>query len=230
MVTIALSGLNQLFPPIASKLHSKDEYEELQKVFQTVTRWSLTLCLLPAILLFTFRFEVLGLFGSEFPRGSAVLSLFVVAQVIRSSVGPSGYVLMMSNHQYVVLFNRWFLGISNVVGNYFMITRYGFVGAAVASALTLALVNMFRILEIWALEGYNPFTRNLLKPIVAALMVAVSLGLIRSRLLRYVITDIPLLVFGGITGAIFYIILIYVFGINQIDYEMYHELKDKSRN
>ena len=222
---LALSGLNQLFPPIASKLHSRHEREELQKVFQTVTRWSFTLCLLPAVLLYTFRFEVLWLFGSEFTRGSVVLSLFLVGQVTRSAVGPSGYMLMMSNHQYVVLFNRWFLGVANAVANYIMITRYGFVGAAVASALTLALVNLFRLFEIWSLEQYYPYTRRYLKPMVAGLVVAVSIGLIRAELLRYGFTQIPLLVFGGIIGTVSYFAIIYFLGIDQIDYETYRELR-----
>ncbi|WP_082146830.1 polysaccharide biosynthesis C-terminal domain-containing protein [Halostagnicola sp. A56] len=172
-------------------------------------RWSFTLCLLPAILLYTFRFEVLALFGSEFAHGSVILSLFVVGQVTRSAVGPSGYMLMMSNHQYVVMFNRWFLGIANVVANYIMITRYGFTGAAIASALTLALVNLFRILELWSLERYYPYTRRYFKPILAGLVVAVLMGPIRTELLKYGISQIPLLVFGGIIGTVSYVIIIY---------------------
>ena len=133
--------------------------------------------------------------------------------------------LMMSNHQYVVLFNRWFLGVANAVANYIMITRYGFVGAAVASALTLALVNLFRLFEIWSLEQYYPYTRRYLKPMVAGLVVAVSIGLIRAELLRYGFTQIPLLVFGGIIGTVSYFAIIYFLGIDQIDYETYRELR-----
>jgi len=222
---LALSGLNQLFPPIASKLHTRNEREELQKIFQTITRWSFTLCLLPAVLLYTFRFEVLALFGSEFTRGSVVLSLFVAGQVMRSAVGPSGYMLMMSKHQYVVLFNRWFLGIANIGVNYILITRYGFEGAAVASALTLALVNLFRLLELWSLERYYPYTLRYFKPIVASLVVAVSIGSIRTELLRYGISGIPLLLSGGIIGTVGYVMIIYLLGIDQIDYETYRELR-----
>ncbi|MUW13215.1 oligosaccharide flippase family protein [Halorubrum sp. CBA1125] len=222
---LALSGLNQLFPPIASKLHSRDEREELQKVFKTVTRWSFTLCLLPAVLLYTFRLEVLALFGSEFTRGSVVLSLFVAGQIIRSAVGPSGYMLMMSKHQYVVLFNRWFLGVSNVIANYILITRYGFVGAAVASALTLSLVNLFRILELWILERYNPYTRRYLKPVLAGVIVVVLMRPIRTALLGYGIPEILLIMFGGISGTLGFVAIIYFLGIDQVDYEMYRELR-----
>ena len=222
---LALTGLNQLFPPIASKLYSQDEHEELQMVFQTVTRWSFSLCLLPAVLLYTFRFEVLGLFGSEFTRGSVVLSLFIAGQVIRSAVGPSGYMLMMSKHQYVVLFNRWFLGVANVIANYVLIMRYGFVGAAVASALTLALVNSFRLLELWILERHNPYTLRYLKPMVAAAVVALCVSPIRTELLRYGVSGIPLILIGGIFGTLSYVVIIYLLGIDQVDYETYRELR-----
>jgi len=225
---LALSGLNQLFPPIASKLYSRDEREELQRVFQTVTRWSFTLCLLPALLLYTFRFEVLSLFGSEFTRGSVVLSLFIAGQITRNAVGPSGYMLTMTEHQYIVLFNRWFLGISNVVANYILITKYGFVGAAVASALTLALVNVFRLVEIWILERHYPYTRRFVKPIVAAVVVAASIGLIRSNLLNYGVSGTVLLVSGGFLGTLIYSSILYILGIDQVDYKIYRELKGES--
>jgi O-antigen/teichoic acid export membrane protein len=134
----------------------------------------------------------------------------------------------MTEHQYIVLFNRWFLGISNVVANYIMITTYGFVGAAVASALTLALVNLLRLLEIWVLERYYPYTRRFLKPIVATIIVAASIGLIRSELLSYGVSGIVLLVSGGVIGTSIYLSVIYSLGIDRIDYEIYQELRGKS--
>ncbi|WP_161991499.1 flippase [Natronorubrum aibiense] len=222
---LALTGINQLFPPIASKLHTQGERKELNNVFQTVTRWSFTICLLPAVLLYVYRFEVLALFGPEFTAGSLVLSLFVVAQVTRSAVGPSGYMLMMSGHQYVVLFNRWFLGVSNVVANYILIIRYGFIGAAIASALTLAVVNLFRLIEIWLLEGYNPYTPKVIKPIAAGL-VAYSLSmLVRTGLSSNGLSGIVLIIFGCVIGAIVYTAIIFSLGIDNKDRKIYNELK-----
>jgi len=221
---IALSGLNQLFPPVASKLHTEGNREELTQVFQAVTRWSFTVCLLPAILLYTYRFEVLGLFGPEFVAGSLVLSLFVVAQITRSAVGPSGYMLTMSDHQYVVLFNRWFLGFSNVVANYILIQMYGFIGAAIASALTLAVVNLFRLLELWHLERYHPYSYRFLKPIAAGLILFILSAFVHLLLLEYNLPRTIMIILGCAFGGVMYIVTLLLLGFDDVDHDLYDEL------
>lgn len=222
---LALTGLNQLFPPIASKLYAQSNRAELQKTFSTVTRWGFTVCLLPATYLIAFRSDVLSIFGSEFIQGAPVMLLFVVAQVTRSVVGPSGYMLMMSNHQYVVLFNRWFLGISNVVVNYILITRYGFIGAAIASALTLGVVNVFRLLELWVLERYMPYTKQFYKPILGSSLTLISFVLFASFTQSMQIPTIAKLILGGIVGFCVYALSLYSLGISEIDRKTYSKIR-----
>jgi len=224
---LVLSGLNQLFPPIASKLYSSNNRAELSTVFSTVTRWSFSLSLLPAILLFTYRIEVLSIFGPEFVAGSTVLSLFILAQVTRNAVGPSGYMLMMTGHQYVVLFNRWFLGVSNVIANYILILRMGFIGAAIASALTLALVNLLRLVEIWVLERYNPYTKRYYKPVIAGLITFIFVELARNQLIQYDVHVVLLLAIGISSGTFCYLSLLYLLGIDDVDKEIYAEFTNK---
>ena len=224
-VGLALSGLNQLFPPIASELHSQNNHTELRELFQATTRWSLTICLLPALLLYIHRYEVLGLFGPEFQSGSLVLTLFILGQITRSAVGPSGYMLMMTDHQYVVLFNRWLLGISNVVANYVFILKYGLSGAAIASALTLALVNILRLFELWFLEQHNPYTNRFIKPIFASLIVFAVVSIVHSNLLSTTLPNIFVIVFGCVSGLVVYSFCLYVFGIDEVDRQVYSELR-----
>ena len=95
----------------------------------------------------------LSIFGQGFAAGSEVLSLFVVGELVISVVGPSSYVLTMTNHQYLRMINEWGSGILNVVFNYIFITQFGLIGAALATAGILAFVNIVRVIEVWALSS-----------------------------------------------------------------------------
>jgi O-antigen/teichoic acid export membrane protein len=139
-LTMPLLGFSQMFPPIASRLYTNGELAELESLFARVTRWSFTLSLLPFLGALIYRREVLAIFGETFATGAGVLALFAFAQLTNATVGPSGYVLMMTGHQYLTMVNKWVLGVSNIVLNYLFIMEFGLIGAALATASTLSAV------------------------------------------------------------------------------------------
>jgi O-antigen/teichoic acid export membrane protein len=219
LLTLPLAGVNQLFPPVASKLYSNDKMDELEALYRTVTRWILILVLPAAIPLLVYNAEVLRIFGPEFTDGTFVLSLFTLAQLTNCAVGPSGFLLMMTDHQYLNLANQWLLGVLNVVLNYFFILEFGFVGAAVATAGTLSLINLLRVFQVWYTEQMLPYSRKYWKPVVAGLVCAlVMLGL------EFFLTGYLLLVVGSLAGGLSFLGALAVFGVEQEDRDFYTEM------
>lgn len=213
VIVMPLAGFNQLFPPVASRLYGDGDYETLESVYQVVTRWSITACLIIAAPLFLYRREVLAVFGEGFPAGAAVLVFFAVGQLVNAFSGPSNDLLTMTDHQYVVLVNHWGFGVLNVVLNYLFIQEFGMVGAALATASVLAMVNVTRLVEVRLLEGLFPYSAKLWKPLVA---VAVAAAVMTAA--GYFLSGIPLVVVGTGVGGVAYLAALYAFGI---------ELKDR---
>lgn len=211
-VGMPLTGLNQLFPPIASRLHSDGERAKLNDIFATVTRWAFTLSLVATIGAILYREELLYIFGEEFTAGAMVLVLFLFAQITRNVAGPSGYLLAMTGHQYVVLVNKLVLGGLNVVLTVAFILEFGLIGAALGSALSLAAINVLRVIEIYYFEGYLPYTRALYKPVLAA---GVATGLMWA--VAFLVDGLPLLVAGSAMGALVYGLSLYVLGLESED-------------
>lgn len=219
LLVLPLTAFNQLFPPIASRLYSNGKIEELESVYKVVTRWTFTVSLLLAVGAFVYRTELLAIFGEEFTAGAIVLTLFILGQLTNCAAGPSGYLLMMTSHQYVLLVNQWGFGLLNVVLNYYMILNYGMIGAAAATASVLAALNVVRVLEIWYLERLFPYSWSFVKPLVAG-----AGALIAMELWQLYLTGWSLLIVGGATGTAIYGLALLLMGFEERDKEFFRSV------
>jgi O-antigen/teichoic acid export membrane protein len=209
-LSLSLTAFNQLFPPIASRLYHSGEDSELEKVYGTVTRITFTTALFPAIAATVYAPEVLLVFGEGFTDGSTILILLLVAQLANCFVGPSGHLLMMTDHQYVSLFNQVSSGVLNAILNYVFITSFGIVGAALATASVLILVNFLRVGQVWYFEGLFPYNLAYLKPVVAGIASSSVMFVLSTVLHQYV-----LLIVGGLAGALIFFFILYLLGIRE---------------
>lgn len=218
-LTMPLTGFSKLFPPIASGLYARGEIAELESVYSQITRWSFTLSLLPSIAMVIYADEALSIFGEEFVAGSGVLILFVVGQLTNAAVGPSGYVLMMTNHQYLTMLNQWVLGVSNVVLNYVFITNFGIIGAALATAGTMTVINLIKVGQVWYMEGLMPYSFAFGKPVVAGVVAA---GVMYACTMF--LSGLVLLVAGSAVGTVVYAGVMFVNGIETEDREFFADI------
>lgn len=215
-LTLPLTGINQLFPSIASGLYSDGRMDELESVYRIVTRWVFTVVIPPALAIVVYRSEVLRIFGDDFTGGTVVLVLFAFAQLTNNAVGPSGFLLMMTDHQYLTLVNQWMLGILNVVLSYLLVLRLGFIGVAVATAWTLAFINVVRVFEVWYVERLTPYSWKYWKPMAAGFCTTAVMAGWKPFLGGY-----PLLVVGTATGSAAFLGALFVLGIEEEDRDFY---------
>lgn len=212
LIALPLASINQFFPPVASRLYARGDHESLRSVYSTATRWVFTGGLLIAAVEFVYRRELLALFGPAYAAGEAVVVLFVVSQLINCAVGSAGWLLNMTDHQYVVAANAWTLGALNIGFSYLFVLRYGLVGAALGTAGALAIVNVLRVAELWYLEGIVPFTRSFLKPIAAGAATAATLAAA-----AHLLSGPTLLALGSATGVCVFAGILVLAGIEADD-------------
>jgi O-antigen/teichoic acid export membrane protein len=223
VVTLPLVGLSQIFTPIASRLYEADDYEGLDSIYSTVTRWAFTVSLFAALFAIVYAREILALFGPAIVRGAPVLQLFALGQLLNAAVGPSNYLLMMTNHERLSFINHWVFGVANVILDYVFIHKFGFVGAAFATAGILALLNIVRWLELRYLEGLSPYSYRYYKPLVAGFVAAIVL-----YFSRFLASGIQSLVVGGVLSGLAFVLALYALGIEQDDKEFFGRLLNRS--
>jgi O-antigen/teichoic acid export membrane protein len=217
-----LRGINQLVPPIISRLYENNDFDQIQSFYRTASRWGLVITLLPAIGIVLYREAILSVFGASFLVGGASLVALSAGYLVKSAAGPSGYVLMMTDHQYLLLINQFLMAALNVALNYVFILQFGILGAAIATATTRILINQVRVIEIWYLEGLFPYSVAFVKPILAGGVTAAVLLAVEWSL-----TGILAVAAGAIAGPIVFAGAYYLFGLEPIDEEFLAALRGK---
>lgn len=177
------SSVKKISVPIIAELHSQGRIAELRRFYQTTTKWSLTFNLPIFLVIILFGDAMLQVFGKEFTAGSAGLAILALGVLFNTSTGACGTVINMTGYTRLGLLNSVVYLLTTLVLDFILIPRWQLLGAALAGALTIVIVNTLRLVEVYYLiDGMLPFNRSFWKPAAAALLTVGIIGA-ASRLL-----------------------------------------------
>jgi len=170
------TSLNSMFAPTIAELHTKGEHEKLAIMFKVVTKWSLTLSLPIFFTITLFSRPILAISSHGFVEAWPILIAFALGNIINTSTGAVGYLLMMTGHQKVSVFNSITAVIINVVAGVVLAPRYGAMGVAVSTGLAIAVVNLLKLLQVHLLLKIHPYNMGMLKPLFAGIFSSAIIG------------------------------------------------------
>lgn len=213
LLVIVLQSANSIFPSIAADLHESGQQEQLARVYSAVTRWVTYLTVLGLALVLVYTAELLSIFGPTVPQAQTALAILALGQTINAAVGPTGYLLVMTGYERLQLINNVVAALLNLYLNVVLIQAYGFIGAAVATGISLSILNCLRLVEVWYLLDLQPYSWRYYKGIVA---IAVTLPvLLLSQLLP--LSSLLQVFVGGSAALIVFAIAIWQLGFDDVD-------------
>jgi O-antigen/teichoic acid export membrane protein len=152
---------------IFAELHDANDRARLKHLYQTTSKWTVTLNLPFVALALMFPQALLSLFGAEFLSGAPALALLGLATLANAATGSSGAVLDMTGHTRVKLLNSTLSVALAIALNLALIPPLGVIGAAIAVIGSVSSVNLLRLIEVRWLVGLSPYERSWLKPLAA---------------------------------------------------------------
>ena len=177
VLLLFLASLSLVFSPFAADLHARGERERLDQLFKRGTRWALAATLPLLIVLFVAAGEVLHAFSERFEIGETALRILLVGQAVNVATGSVGFVLIMTGYTGLDLLDNA-VGIALLVGLAVALTpSFGIEGTAAAAALSLAAVNVLRLIQVRRRVGIVPYDRAygaLALPAAAAALAALG--------------------------------------------------------
>jgi O-antigen/teichoic acid export membrane protein len=209
---IPLLAFNQLLPPVASELYADDRTETLNAVYGSVTRQIVTAVVPVLAVVSVYGREILGLFGEAYVAGYVPLVVYLGGVFVGSAVGATGWLLMMTDHQYARMALDWLLAVLNVGLTYAFVVRYGLVGAALGTSLAIAVQNGVQVVLLRRFEGLWPFDRSFLTPLAAG-----GVALAAMYAVRTVLPGLSGVLAGSAVGLVAYVASLRLIGVDPRD-------------
>jgi O-antigen/teichoic acid export membrane protein len=175
LITLFLTSFSTIFAPVIAELHGKKEKALMESMLKTVTKWGFSLSLPAFLVLFTFSDKILLAFGPGFTEGATALRILALSQLFNVATGPVGWMLTMTGHPRLNLFNAVLLLVANIVLAIILVPQYGIVGAAFSEALVIFFINLLRLVEVYVILRTHPYRLSYLKPLTAGLLAAATL-------------------------------------------------------
>ena len=142
-MSLGLNALNMVIAPFAARLEAQGERQKLQKLVRRTAQAALA-CALPAVVLFAVVGDwlLVTLFGSEFATAYWPLLILAIGQLANAAFGATGLLLNMTGFQRDVTRMTALAAGLNVMLNLALISFFGVLGAAGATAVSMLLLNI----------------------------------------------------------------------------------------
>ncbi|MFQ6605864.1 MAG: flippase [Fidelibacterota bacterium] len=215
LIRSVMLSFTGIFAPMMGSLFASHDQQGMQKLFQLIVRWILTIAGPIAIIFLLFPGKTMLLFGNEFLASRLVLIVLTLAVLIQAFFGPGGSVLTMTGYPKYNLMNSIITIIVNISLNIMLIPKYGAIGAAMATLASFFLIGFIRLFEIKHLIQIHPFSLKLLKPITAGGITIVGIMFIRPWFMPF--HTVLTLVLAGIAIVIIFGGFLWLMGFDEDD-------------
>ena len=122
--------------------------------------------------------EIFDLIPSDFSDGKWVVFYIGLSRLFILSTGISNALIVFSPYYRVNLFLNLFLVVLTILTNYYLISRFGITGAAIATSITFFTYNILKTIYIQFRFKIQPFTTDTLKSLLVLFLVTLGASMI----------------------------------------------------
>lgn len=157
IVALVLSSVNAVFAPKISELFALGDQAQLRSQIRSATRLIFVLTA-PVILIMIFgATHILDLFGPNYHQAGTALKILLAAQTINAMSGSVGVYMNMTGQERTFQRILMVAVVANVLLNVLLIPKYGLMGAAVATGISMAGWNLFSVGWLYQKQGIKTF-------------------------------------------------------------------------
>lgn len=191
--TLVISSFTLLFTPIAARLYARMDMEGVKDLYWRTAIWMAVMSFPLFALTFSLAHGLtLLLYGPRYEASATYLALLSFGYYFNTALGFNGLTLRIFGViRYVVVINLLAAG-TNVALNLFLIPRYGALGAAVGTTLTLVIHNLLKQAGLRLGTGISIFERQHLRVYLIIAVAAAGLFAINTVIAPPVIVQVGL--------------------------------------
>jgi O-antigen/teichoic acid export membrane protein len=155
LISFILIAINLISAPKFASLYKQGKKENLKRYAINSTRVMVLFSSPMVLVMIIFPKFIMSFFGPEFIAGAPMLVFLCLGQYVNVLTGSVSQLLMMSGHEKDMRNIQIFVGIFCTILNFVLIKNYGATGAAIATALSVAIQNLIFVGMVQKRLGFN---------------------------------------------------------------------------
>ena len=202
-------GLNKITNPIIANAWKNNNTEQIEHLYKRTALNNLAVGLLLFAGIWVNIDHFVNLLPPAYAAGKNVALFLGIAQLVSVANGYNTLVINHSKKYKFLLFTKIFTSVFTIAANLVLIKMYGIVGAAVATALTLIVINLINQSFVYFNFKMHPFQRKTIW-LILSMLVALAAGIYMPVIEFHWIADI--IIRSGVITLV-YILPIYFFNL-----------------
>ena len=208
--------------PLVAKALEKQDYKETQTLY---TKSSINQLIIAGVLFLCIWLnidDIFSLLPAKFQGGKWVVFYISIAQLFNMITGINGTIIVNSKYYRYDLYTNVILVFVTIVTNYLLIPEYGIDGAAMATAISVLLFNLIRLILIKVNMNMHPFNLRTIKTILLLFVIFFILDFLPNS--GYVFVDI---IWKSLVVFILFILAVLYFNLSEDINKLIIELRKR---
>lgn len=157
IISLALTSVNAVFAPKISELFSSGQYKKLNISIKNATRLIFVLTIPAILMLVLFSNYILNFFGDEYIVAKNALLILLLGQTVSALCGSVGTYMNMTGKQNILQILLITALVINLILNWVLIPKYGIIGAAIATSISMILWNILGVIYLYKKDNIKTF-------------------------------------------------------------------------
>lgn len=215
-------SIGAISSPLVAKSLEKQDYKEIQTLY---TKSSINQLIIGGVLFLCLWLnidEIFSLLPGKFQGGKWVVFYIAIAQLFNMVTGINGTIIVNSKYYRYDLYTNVILVLVTITTNYFLILKYGIDGAAMATAISIFLFNLIRLILLKVKMNMHPFSLQTIKTILLLFVMFFILDFLPDS--SYAFVDI---IWKSIVVFILFIAAVLYFNLSEDINKLINEFRKK---
>lgn len=156
-ITVPQRAIDKIATPLISDYVRDKNWNQVEDIYQKSSLNQLIAGILILSLIWVNIDPLLGLLPEIYAEGRWVVLFIGLGKLFDMATGTNGSIIITSKYYRVDLFTNLLLVVLTILSNLILIPRYGILGAAAATMLSIFVYNLIKFIFVWARFSMQPF-------------------------------------------------------------------------
>ncbi|MEX0995350.1 MAG: polysaccharide biosynthesis C-terminal domain-containing protein [Balneolaceae bacterium] len=157
VITVPQRAIDKIATPLIADYLQQKKWDQVKDIYQKSSLNQLLAGILILSLIWVNIDHILGLLPEVYSEGRWVVLFVGLGKLFDMATGTNGSIIITSRYYRFDLITNLLLVAFTIGTNLLLIPRYGIVGAAIATMLSIFIYNLIKFIFVWIMFSMQPF-------------------------------------------------------------------------